>query len=265
MLSDRKSIRRVSFQIGLGRKFVSKDVFLSALLKQLEDMLGPETVLKGGTAISRANYLDTPRFSEDIDLDVYTDRSMKEIGQDFSITFEKLEDFTVERPRVHRLLVRFDAYFQNHFDEKDRIRIELAPQRTVAPNEGYAPMTILQSQFTGGVAALLRTYPKEDLFARKIHALSGRKEGKDAFDVLGMWRHGIDVGKTKSGLIAIAAQDSSTVSDIIDLALGNLQNMKKDTRRVMNSANHYIPRWERPDWKTVLDDVGNIILEMRGA
>jgi predicted nucleotidyltransferase component of viral defense system len=256
---SRSELRRTSVRVGLGLKFVSKDLYLSSMLKHLEGSLGPECVLKGGTVISRAKYLDTPRFSEDIDIDAYTDLTMKEVGTEYLTLFEGLDEFTIERPRIHKKLVRYDAYFENHFGEKDRIRVEIVPKRDESPDELFAPRTILQSQFTYGEASLLRAFKRDYLFSMKILALSGRRSGKDVFDLRGMWRSGIGLDESTLILSKLAELEGSDAKAVISLAMVNLDKMREDIRPVMNSTNHYIPRPERPDWRALLEEVRDVI------
>ena len=256
---DRSELRRTAVRVGLGRKFVSKDLFLTSMLKHLEDSLGPDCVLKGGTAISRAKYLDAPRFSEDIDIDAFTNITMMELGTEYMALFEGLDDFSIERPRIHKKMVRYDAYFENHYGEKDRIRVEIVPKRREVPKDEFAPKTLLQSQFTQGEAALIRAYNREYLFSMKVLALSGRQSGKDVFDLRGMWRSGIKLVDSKNILFKLAEYEGSDGRTVIATAIGNLDLMREDVRPVMNSTNHYIPRPERPDWGALLREVHDII------
>ena len=43
---DERELRRTSVRVGLGRKFVSKDLYLTTMLKHLETRLGPECIMK---------------------------------------------------------------------------------------------------------------------------------------------------------------------------------------------------------------------------
>lgn len=254
-----RRIRRISARTGLGLKFVSKDIVLSGLLKSLESVLDPEYVLKGGTAISRSGHLSSPRFSEDVDLDRYGGEGLKEAGKRLYAELKGLDGFSVRSPRLQRDCIRCDAYFGNHFGEKDRIRIEVSPRKGDPPGEEEAARTILQSPFTSGEASLLMTYSKVGLFVRKLHALSGRLDGKDVFDLVGMWTSGISEPEVIREVGPYAEGIGGTGLKLVTGALNNLERMAADIRKFANSANHFIPRSERPEWGIMVADLGSIL------
>lgn len=254
--SEQRAIRQISAATGLGLKFISKDMFLTDVIKYMEDSLDDSYVLKGGTAIARADYLSNPRFSEDIDLDHYGEKDERTTAAILFDTLQGLDDYTIKRPRFQGTSIRCDAYFENHFGEKDRIRIETTSLEDNAPDGVYAPKTLLQSPFTSGKASLLKTYSPEMLFIQKIGALSGRTDGKDVFDLVGMWRKGISTERL------MTFTDSKRLGGIIREALNNLDRMKPDIKRIGNSTNHFIPRRERPDWKMMIADLETILKDI---
>lgn len=256
---EQRRIRQLSARTGLGLKFLSKDIFVSGLLKSLESLLDPEYVLKGGTAISRAGHLSSPRFSEDVDLDLYTQEELRKAGERLHATLKDVEGFSVRSPRLQRDCIRCDAYFNNHFGEKDRIRIEVSPRKGDSPAEKEAAKALLQSPFTSGEASLLMTYSKVGLFVRKLHALSGRLDGKDVFDLMGMWTSGVSETEVVRGMESYAEGVGGTGRTLVSGALDNLQTMAADIRMFANSANHFIPRSERPEWGIMVADLGSIL------
>lgn len=256
---DRRQIRQISARTGLGLKFVSKDIFLSTALKMLENILGEEYVLKGDTAITRAGYLRAPRFSEDVDFDIFTGEDYKKIGKQTTPLLGELTGFEVKRPRIQPNCLRYDAYFENHFGEKDRIRIDISSKPGELPDELAAPKTLLQSPFTSGQACLLRAYSKPELFVRKLHALSDRSDGKDPFDLWGMWVLGVPVNEIYRVLDNYAASINTQGSEILSNALQNIDRMSSNITRIANSASHFIPRSERPDWVILLRDLREIL------
>ena len=265
MQPDRRFARQAAARTGLGLKFVAKDMTLTKALKRLGGILHEGFVLKGGTAIARAGYLDTPRFSEDVDLDVYTDAGLRDIGSDVESLLDGLEAFDVSGPRYQPKGIRFDARFDNPFGDRDRIRIEVSPRPLGLLEEVDARGTLLQSPFTGGEACLLRCYPKEGLFARKVHALSGRRDGKDVFDLRGLWRGGISVGDAVIALERYSAMEGLSHGGMLDAARGNLEAMARDTWTVANAANHFIPRSGRPDWGALIEEVGTLLSLLSAA
>jgi predicted nucleotidyltransferase component of viral defense system len=263
MQSDRRFARQVAARTGLGVKFVAKDTVLSRALKGLEGLLDKTYVMKGGTAIARAGYLDTPRFSEDVDLDIYSDLGLHELGRRFSQLLKGLNDFEISPPRYKGLGVRIDAHFNNTFGDRDRIRIELSPRPADWLDGVEARQTLLQSPFTAGEASLIRCYTREAMFARKVHALSGRFDGKDPFDLRGLWRGGLDPTNRLAVLARYVGNEGRSMSEMMDSADDNLYRMTTDIRAVANSTNHYIPRSSRPDWGALLEDVGTILSTIR--
>ncbi len=257
---EKRRIRRISAGTGLGLKFVSKDIFLTRALNFLGSVSDDRYVLKGGTAISRGGHLSNPRFSEDVDLDVYVTGGARDAGSDFFSVLREMEGFEVKRPRRYGKGLRFDAYFNNHFGEKDRIRIETRPRQGPVPEDDVVTKTLLQSPFSGGEACQLRTYSKVYLFIMKIDALSNRSDGKDVFDLLGMWGSGIPVDDFLQALEGYIGEGGEKGLEIVRAALENLENMASDIRKIANSANHFIPRSERPDWKIAVSDL-RIVLE----
>jgi predicted nucleotidyltransferase component of viral defense system len=259
MQPDRRFARRVAARTGLGVKFVAKDITLSTMLKGLEGLLDDTFVLKGGTAIARAGYLDSPRFSEDIDLDAHTDLGLRELGRVTARLLEGLERFDLSPPRYRGSGLRIDAHFENPFGDRDRIRVEVSPRPSGGLVDVDAKGTLLQSPFTGGDACLLRTYSREALFARKVHALSARLDGKDPFDLRGMWRGGMEPDDAVVALERYALADRLDARKMLFDAQENLLTMARDLRAVTNSTNHFIPRSGRPDWGAVLEDAGSIL------
>lgn len=259
---DEKAIQSISARTGLGLKFLSKDAFLSQMLSALERRLDERCVLKGGTAIVRAGHLDKPRFSEDVDIDVHTRKGMREVADEFVSILTDLEPFDVETPRIHNVFIRFDARYINHFDEKDRIKIELAPKDPIQLDWNHPMVTTLQSPFTAGAPARILTFSREDLFAMKIMALSGRQNGKDPFDIRGMWRMGVDEDLVIRSLVKLAASEDASLHDMVSDSLESLDWMSNNTWEVINIANHYIPNRKGLDWGIVFEEVRTIITRL---
>ncbi len=256
MVKTERTIRQISARSGLGLKFISKDMFLTDVIKYLESALDDSYVLKGGTAISRAGYLSNPRFSKDIDLDHYGENDQHKTADQLFDMLKDLDNFSIKKPRFQGVSIRCDAYFENHFGEKDRIRVETTSLEGNPPNEEKASKTLLQSPFCLGKASLIRTYSKEILFVQKIDALSGRMDGKDIFDLVGMWSQGISPEK-------LTNIEDKSADEIVDRALINLKKMKSDINSIGNSANHFIPRRERPNWKIMAAELETILKDLR--
>ena len=256
---DKRSIRSIASRTGLGTKFLSKDIHLSELLVSLMGKLDARCVLKGGTAIVRGGHLDTARFSEDVDIDVHSLDSERGIADEFKEILSGLDDFDIDPPRVHRMFIRFDVRYENHFDEKDRIKVEIAPKDPMNLTCTNPVVTRLTSPFTGEGHAAHLVYSREDLFAMKIVALSGRQNGKDSFDIRGMWRKGVDEKAVIITLGKLAALDGRDIQSVVAGALDSLEWMSNNTVEIMNITNHYIPKAVRPKWGELFQEVHSIV------
>jgi len=105
----------------------------------------------------------------------------------------------------------------------------------------------------------LRTYSKPKLFVRKVDALSGRLDGKDAFDLWGMWNKGIAVKDVRRSLDGYAKSQRISGEKVIADALRNIEKMSSNVEAVENAASHFIPRSARPNWRLLLADVSRFL------
>ena len=177
--------------------------------------------------------------------------------------------FDVDAPRHQGKCHRIDMRFSNHWDERDRIRIDISEGYGKAladgrPGLGTATPTRLRPQFTEGEATLMQTYTHPHLFMMKLHALADRREGKDVFDIWGMYENDLRLEE------AIALLSGPTPylpppADILTGAMHNLRHMESSVRMVSNSTNHFIPRPFRPEWKLILRDVGDLLIPLDEA
>jgi len=250
---DVRQIRQISARTGLGLKFLSKDVYLSNLLKHLEGVLDEKFVLKGGTAIARAGYLAMPRFSEDVDLDVLG--GTEDIPKEFHTRLDECPGFSFKKPRHQPHCLRYDGYYENHFGERDRIKVEVS----VVPGKGGQSPTLLQSPFTFGLASVIPTYSRTSLFVKKIDALAGRKEGKDVYDLWGMHLQGVLTEEVLAELLGYTGESGKGGGQMLKASLSNLDAIAGDVGKVANATNHYIPRTQRPDWNSVIEQVRSIL------
>jgi len=266
---DRRRLRQIAAATGLGLKFLSKEVFLTRFLRAISGGLGPEFVMKGGTAISRAGYLKVPRFSEDIDLDYFGGSGIKEATAQILTLAASVQGFEMDRPRHQGRCHRIDVRFTNHWDERDRIRVDITAPMELGedrepPDSDKAAATILRPQFTEGAESTFRTYTRHHLFVKKLKALSDRKEGKDAFDIWGMTDGGLRLEQVID-LLQQLPREGHPPQDLLTHAMHNLRYMSSNIRTVSNAANHFIPRPHRPNWEILLRDVGDILITLDEA
>jgi len=96
---------------------------ISKALLQLQG--NEEIILKGGTAINRV-YLKNKRFSEDIDFDLLFKGNVKEAVIKTKEIVKKINGFDVARPRIMKNTVRYDLFYINPLNHKDKIRLEFS-------------------------------------------------------------------------------------------------------------------------------------------
>ncbi len=250
-MADPEIIRYVSMRTGLGLKFLSKDAKLSIAMEQLRDLF-PDVILKGGTALNRVYFLRSGvcRFSEDIDLDFVSDKSLDEKISVIKEKVEQIKGFDIQGPRILHRTLRFDCFYINDFGDKDRIRLEFYLTKT---EHLKIEDVMVKSPFIETHPTIFSVYSLEDLMARKFVALYNRMEGKDIYDVF----YCLDLDYDKKSLLK--ALDIMLDFYKIDKALfmnellSRLKDAKRNSNFIGNSANHFIPKNLRPNWKIFID------------
>lgn len=182
-MMDIQLLRHQAIKTGLGLKYLSKEEHLTHLLKQLNELFSNNCILKGGTALNKGylQSLQKARFSEDIDLDYHTKQTRTQSIETIKKTMENITDFTITKPRLQHHTLRFDCYYTNQLNEKDRIQTEFYLQKS---NSVKPPQPIIiQPQYIPAPATLFTTYCLEDLLAQKLTALYKRNQGKDIYDI----------------------------------------------------------------------------------
>ena len=116
-----EELRKLAAKNGISLNYIAKDETLSKIITKLEG--NDKLILKGGTAINRV-YINNKRFSEDIDFDLVFDGTIKEAITETDKIIIKLKDFEIDKPRIMNNTIRYDVYFQNPLNHKDRIRLE---------------------------------------------------------------------------------------------------------------------------------------------
>ena len=116
-----EELRRIAAKEQLSLNYVAKDEMLSKVLIYLQE--NDKIILKGGTAINRV-YLRNKRLSEDIDFDFISKKNVKESLIDTKEIMNKIKDFQIARPRIMKETIRYDLYYINPLNHKDKIRVE---------------------------------------------------------------------------------------------------------------------------------------------
>ncbi|PXF61269.1 MAG: hypothetical protein C4B59_04775 [Candidatus Methanogaster sp.] len=259
-MADPEILRHISAKTGLGLKYLSKDEKVSIVLEQLRGLF-PEVILKGGTALNRVYLarLGVSRFSEDIDLDFVSDYSLNEKISAISERVMGITDFDVQGPRILHRTLRFDCYYVNEFDDKDRIRIEFYLTRTESLK---VEDVLVKSHFIEAHPTIFKVYSLEDLMARKFVALYNRMEGKDIYDIFYCLDLDFDEGVLFKALDIMLDFYGIDHPGFLDDLLVRLEAARENSYYIGNSANHFIHRNLRPDWKIFID---TLILKVEGT
>jgi uncharacterized protein len=224
---DLRELRRLAAREGISLNYVAKDEKVSDALKQLEGH--EELILKGGTAINRS-YLKNKRFSEDIDFDIISENP----SQKADAIAGSLKGFEVSGPRRMGKTIRYDLYYVNPLNHRDRIMLEFNPVKT-AVSFGKR---IVNFGFVPHEPALLNVYNLGELISMKSLCIKSRSDGKDFFDLYYLLDLPHEHGRLdKKGLLEGIARALDSVKE-----LGN-------------ATNHYIPKDSRPLWEAMLGEL----------
>lgn len=224
-------LRRLAAKEEISLNFVAKDEMLSKVLFCLQGV--GDIILKGGTAINRV-YLRNKRFSEDIDFDLVFDGSVKQALLQTNAIVKKLVGFDVEGPHVMKDTIRYDLFYINPLNRKDRIRLEF---KAVKKASNYGKR-VVNFGFVPSDSSLLNVYDVEELILQKIECVLNRIEGKDFFDLC--------------HLIALPHKRLRISTEKI---IGRISLKEKGVKAAANVVNHYIPKGNRPFWSIFLEEL----------
>ncbi|MBS3175566.1 nucleotidyl transferase AbiEii/AbiGii toxin family protein [Candidatus Woesearchaeota archaeon] len=226
-----EELRRIAAKEQLSLNYVAKDEMLSKVLIYLQE--NDKIILKGGTAINRV-YLRNKRLSEDIDFDFISKKNVKESLIDTKEIMNKIKDFQIARPRIMKETIRYDLYYINPLNHKDKIRVEF---KIVKKAENYEKR-IVNFGFVPFTTSLINVYDVEELIKHKAAYIVNRLEGKDFFDFYFL----LDLEHKKIGL------DREKLLERLNLE-------ERKIKELANTINHYIPRNERPNWILFLEEL----------
>jgi len=259
-MADIEILRYLATKTGLGLNYLSKDEKISIILEQQRDLF-PEVVLKGGTALSRV-YLakkGVSRFSEDIDLDFISDKGLNEKISTIKDRVKEIEGFDVEGPRILHRTLRFDCYYVNEFEQRDRVNLEFYLMQTEAIK---TEEVLVKSPFIETHPTIFKVYSLEDLMARKFIALYNRMEGKDIYDLFYCLDLEFDKKNLDKALKFVLDFYKLSESGFVNELLLRLREARENAYYIGNSTNHFIPRNLRPDWRVFID---TLILKIERA
>lgn len=229
---DVDELRRLAAKEEISLNYVAKDEMVSKVLFDLQGF--DDLILKGGTAINRV-HIKNRRFSEDIDFDLLFKGTAKMALSRTKKIIEKLVGFYVAQPRIMKEVIRYDLFYTNPLQHKDKIRLEFH----VCAKAAHYTKRVVNFGFVPHDSALLQVYDAEEIIKQKIACIMTRLEGKDFFDLYYL----LDAVKTP---VRISREEK-------ELLLKRVTLDKEQITLVANVINHYIPRGQRPDWGVFLE------------
>lgn len=250
-MADIEILRYLATKTGLGLNYLSKDEKISIVLEQIRDLF-PDVVLKGGTALSRV-YLakkGVSRFSEDIDLDFISDKGLNEKISTIKDRVKEIKGFDIEGPRILHRTLRFDCYYVNEFEQRDRVILEFYLTKTKSLK---VEDVLVKSPFIETHPVIFKVYSLEDLMARKFITLYNRMEGKDIYDLFYCLDLEFDRGNLLKALKIMLDFYKVNQASFLNEVLLRLKEARKNAYYIGNSTNHFIPRNLRPDWNIFFD------------
>ena len=250
-MADIEILRYLAMKTGLSLNYLSKDEKISIILEQMRDLF-PEVVLKGGTALSRV-YLakkGVSRFSEDIDMDFISDKDLNEKIATIKYRVKEIKGFDIEGPRILHRTLRFDCYYVNEFEQRDRVNLEFYLTKTKSLK---VEDVLVKSPFIETHPVIFKVYSLEDLMARKFITLYNRMEGKDIYDLFYCLDLEFDRGNLLKALKIMLDFYKVNQASFLNEVLLRLKEARKNAYYIGNSTNHFIPRNLRPDWNIFFD------------
>lgn len=227
-------LRRISAKEEVSLNFIAKDEMISKTILQLQGE--EDIILKGGTAINRV-YLRNKRFSEDIDMDILFKGEIKEAITKTREIVNKINGFDIARPRIMKNTIRYDLFYINPLNHKDKIRLEFTITKKA---KGYSKK-IVNYGFVPYESALLNVYDIDILILQKVECILNRIEGKDFFDLYYL----MDLPIKKVNEFSLKKEE----------ILQRITTIENQITPIVNIINHYIPRGERPNWNIFLEEL----------
>ena len=249
---DERMLKLIAAKTGLGLNYVDKEEKISLLLSQLWEIFGEKAIIKGGTALNRvylAN-IGAARFSEDIDID-YFNGDVEASAQEIVEGMKKIKGFNVKGPRILHRTFRFDCYYTNTLENRDRVKVEFYLSR---PPYIEAKVELVKSPFIDTYPTMFRVYSLEDLLAKKVVALYRRMEGKDIYDVFHALNMAFEMDKFLKAL-ELTLKFYHIERDFWEGLINRLSQAKENARQIGNSTNHFIPKTLRPNWEELIESL----------
>ncbi len=196
---DAEELNKRAVIAGVPRAIVEKDYALSMVLFHVSKSgLAGKLVFKGGTALKKI-YFPGARFSEDLDFNALA-VDEKGILHELRELFEGRElggiKFIALEKEKTRAGLRAALKFSFILGHPQRIRFDFSFRE----NQALKPVEKIVVDDYGLGEAKLLVLPLEELFAEKIHALSGRTAARDLYDAWFLFKRG---AKTSRELVEL--------------------------------------------------------------
>jgi predicted nucleotidyltransferase component of viral defense system len=184
----------------MAEEVVEKDYVLGWLLWGIgaDPILGNRWVFKGGTCLKKC-YIETHRFSEDLDFTVLPDGPFRpeEIDPLIARTLQRVHeasgiDFSGQKPalrlRPDGLSTEGRVYYVGPRQMRQVARVKLdisANEKVVRPP---VLLKIAHPYPDGPLPGLVRCYSFDEVFAEKIRAMGQRGRPRDLYDIVNLFR-----------------------------------------------------------------------------
>jgi hypothetical protein len=191
VLIDAERIRSIAREEKMGAAVVEKDYALTWLLKGFflkTSQLRKSFVLKGGTAIRKAYFPGTWRFSEDLDFTVTGDAKDAEIIkkslQDIldTLTAESGIAYSVHSFHANPGAVIGSVRFQGPLNHPNRIKLDISLSEKMALKP---EARMVRSEFPDLPEFQILAYSLDEILAEKLRSIIQRGYSRDYYDV---WR-----------------------------------------------------------------------------
>lgn len=270
---DARLIRRAAARSGMGLQYVMKEAHVFDVWHSLSPVIASgkirqqaRIVCKGGTALNKIYLGGLQRFSEDLDFDAFFstnlgfDRSEKIDFLHENVISAIDSDYTIDRPRVMREVVRFTCAFRNEMGQRDSVFVEF---NIHTPFVGKVVTAKATSSILNLPTVSIPAYSFHTLVAKKLKTFYERETGKDIYDIY----RSFERCKTSSmkqvvSLLKRALEAEHIGYDDfvsrIDAALSDADRL----RRVHASTNPYIPSSLRLDWVKAAREIRDRLLPL---
>ena len=249
---DLKQIRRISFEKGMGINYVCKDERISQAITNLYLLFKDSIIMKGGTALNRAFLQDNGRFSEDIDLD-FINGNFSAAKRFIEKKMKEFKGFEVERPRLMHKTLRFDCYYTNELNHKDKIKVEFYLNHPKVIGE--SGLLSMESPLIPGNSNIFNVYSFESLIARKFSALFDREDGKDIYDLFYSFKKKFDKEKVLRFTQDMCKFYGIGYVDFFKMLLAKFEQFGADYKYIGNSTNHFLTKENKLDWKFIINQL----------